>query len=157
MTDALNSLAGAIAKLRNNGIELLSSVAASDADIMAIEKRLGVLLPPSYKSMLSEFGNLAFEGVELFGWTRSGLNATGAPCVIFMTEHDRERELISDQMVLFMVAGYGPSFVLDCAEASTAGEAPVYEISAGGIKRGRDKLADSFGDFFLQEVNRVLD
>lgn len=146
----------AVEILRHSGIEIFSSGGGSDADVAAIERRLGVLLPPSYKAMLSEFGNLSFEGVEIYGWVPSGLDARGAPNLIFMTEGDREKGLISDQMIIFMVAGYGPTMVLDCAEADAAGEAPVYEIATGGMKRGRDRLAHSFGAFFLREVERIV-
>ncbi|RJG40627.1 SMI1/KNR4 family protein [Mesorhizobium sp. DCY119] len=139
----------AIGLLKDRSIDIFSGTGATDADIVAIEARLGVRLPPSYKAMLTQFGTLSFEGIEVYGWTRSGLDGKSIPNVVFATEDDRKRGLISDQMVNFMVAGYGPTFVLDCAEISADGEAPVYEISAGGIKRDRDRLADTFGAFFL--------
>lgn len=146
----------AIRLLKDNGIELLSSVGASEMDVTAIEHRLGVVLPPSYRAMVAEFGNLAFQGIEIYGWTRSGLAADSVPSMIFATESDRKKGLISDRMIIFMVAGYGPTIVLDCAEADAAGEAPVYEIATGGMKHGRDRLADSFGAFFLREVERIV-
>lgn len=146
----------AIGLLKDRSIDIFSGTGATDADIVAIEARLGVRLPPSYKAMLTQFGTMSFEGIEVYGWTRSGLDGKSIPNVVFATEDDRKRGLISDQMVDFMVAGYGPTFVLDCAEIGAEGEAPVYEISAGGIKRGKDRLADTFGTFFLAEVERIL-
>nr|WP_272874795.1 SMI1/KNR4 family protein [Agrobacterium tumefaciens] len=142
--------------MKDRSIDIFSGTGATDADIVAIEARLGVRLPPSYKAMLTQFGTLSFEGIEVYGWTRSGLDGKSIPNVVFATEDDRKRGLVSDQMVNFMVAGYGPTFVLDCAEISADGEAPVYEIPAGGIKRGKDRLADTFGAFFLAEVERIL-
>lgn len=146
----------AIGLLKDRSIDIFSGTGATDADIVAIEARLGVRLPPSYKAMLTQFGTMSFEGIEFYGWTRSGLDGKSIPNVVFATEDDRKRGLISDQMVDFMVAGYGPTFVLDCAEIGAEGEVPVYEISAGGIKRGKDRLADTFGAFFLAEVERIL-
>ncbi len=154
---SLQDYHAAVRVLKENGIEILSSVHASADDMVAMELRLGVNFPPSYKAMLSEFGNMTFEGVEIYGWTRSGLNAKGVPDVVSTTEKDREKGLITGQMIQFMVAGYGPSFVLDCAEADSEGEAPAYEISAGGVARGRDKLADSFGSFLLKEAQRIVE
>lgn len=146
----------AIRRLRDAGIEIFSTVSATSADIAAIEARLGVSLPLSYRAMLSQFGIMSFEGIEVYGWTPSGVDGKSIPNVVFATEEDRKKGLISDQMVDFMVAGYGPTFVLDCAETGTDGEAPVYEIPAGGIKHGKDRLADSFGAFLLKEVERVV-
>ncbi len=59
-------------------------------------------------------------------------------------------------MIPFLTAGYGPFYVMDCAEMNTDGEAPVYEVSTGGYTNGKDKLADSFGEFLRNEVRRTL-
>lgn len=146
----------AIQALTGSGVAMTSSKGARSDEILGIEERLGVALPESYKAMLVEHGCLSFEGQEFYGWTQSGFAARSVSCAVFMTEADRARGLIGSEMITIMATGYGPFMVLDCSE-TVRGEAPVYEISGGGIGYGRCKLSDNFGSFFLEEVKRVLD
>lgn len=75
--------------------------------------------------------------------------------VVFATETSRKERLITDTMIEIGVAGYGPFFFIDCAELDENGEAPVYEAPANGVQNGKDKLADSFGEFLLNEVRSI--
>ncbi|PZO75703.1 MAG: SMI1/KNR4 family protein [Mesorhizobium amorphae] len=156
MASAVDDFSSALQLLRDHGVEPDGAGVMPGAEVDALEKRLGVRLPPSYKAMVSRFGFLEFDTVEIYGLVKAGLDAKGIPNVVFATEGDRAKGLISPQMVRFMDAGYGPSFVLDCALADAAGEAPVFEVSAGGSVEGSDRVADSFGAFVLAEAKRLV-
>ncbi len=145
-----------VRRLRESGIELFGGKSATEEQIEQLELKLDVSLPTSYKKFLSVFGNLVFEGREIYGWTASGFEAKSVPSVFFATKSLRERGIISETMVHFMDSGYGPSFVIDCSKFNNYNEAPVYEVSAGGTSHGCDEIAASFGDFFLEQANDAI-
>jgi SMI1-KNR4 cell-wall len=146
----------AIGKLRENDIEIDYDFPKDDKMIEILESTLGHHLPLSYKKMLSEFGVLGFEGQDIYGLGLQDLEAKSPFNVFYSTDRARHRLEITDKMVKFMVSGYGPYFVLDCGQLDQRGEAPVYEINELGYKHGMKKVADSFGEFLLNEVNMML-
>jgi SMI1-KNR4 cell-wall len=146
----------ALYKLRENNIDVEEPIKFDLALISELERRFGHLLPNSYKQMLRDYGSLEFDATEIYGITINGLDGNSIPNVVFVTEADRSRGEISDKMVEIMVTGYGPYFVLDCGQLDQRGEAPVYEINELGYKHGMKKVADSFGEFLLSEVNMML-
>jgi hypothetical protein len=147
----------ALRTLRESGMDVLGTTGATTEDIRLIEDRLGNRLPPSYRKMLSDFGALEFGTVEIFGWLSQGIDARFITNVVFATERERAAGRITDSMIPFLTSGYGPFFVMDCAEINADGEAAVYEISAGGHEKGKDRLAESFGAFLSEEVSRALE
>ncbi|WFR98760.1 SMI1/KNR4 family protein [Rhizobium tumorigenes] len=147
----------AIRSLRENGIDVLGTKSATEEDVKRIEARLGVILPVSYKKMLSEYGALEFDTVEIYGWLSQGIDAKFVTNVVYATERERANGRISETMIPFLTAGYGPFYVMECAEINADGEAPVYEVSTGGHIHGKDRLADSFGEFLRNEVRRTVE
>lgn len=146
----------AIRALRENDMPVLGTTGATEENIRQIEARLGVSLPPSYRKMLSDFGALEFGTTEIYGWLSQGIDAKFATNVVHTTERDRRDGRISGTMVPFLTSGYGPFFVMDCTDIGLDGEAAIYEISPAGYERGKDRLADSFGAFLIEEVDRAL-
>ncbi|SCB59672.1 SMI1-KNR4 cell-wall [Rhizobium aethiopicum] len=146
----------AIRTLRENKMEILGTTCATDEQIRRVEARLRLSLPPSYKQMLSDFGALEFDTTEIYGWLSQGIDAKFTTNVVYATERARDDDRISRTMVPFLASGYGPFFVMDCAEIGADGEAAIYEVSPGGHQKGIDRLADSFGAFLSEEVDRVL-
>lgn len=59
-------------------------------------------------------------------------------------------------MIRIMASGYGPFFAIDCNQIDANGEAPVYEVSAKGVAQGKSRVAESFGEFFLNEVKALI-
>jgi hypothetical protein len=146
----------AVEKLKNNGVEIDYLIPASDDLIRSLEDRLGVNLPLSYKAMLSEFGILGFGGNDFYGLGKTGLDGKNAPSVVFTTERSRKDREISDTMVRIKASGYGPFYVIDCAETTTPGESPIYELDERGMSYGSKRVADSFGAFVLEHVNEYF-
>ncbi len=153
---SLSDYRSAIEKLRDNGVKIDYQMPASDDLIRALEERLGVDLPISYKAMLSEFGILGFGGNDFYGLGRTGLDGKNAPSVVFTTERSRKEGEISDTMVRIKASGYGPCFVIDCAQSTSPGEAAIYELDERGLSYGSERVADSFGTFLLEDVNEYL-
>lgn len=147
----------AIDLLQRNGIDLMTSIPATPSDVRALGDRLAFDLPPSYVAMLTEFGCLAFEGREFYGWTRAGLDGVGIPNVVFATECERRSGFIPTTMLVIASGGDGSLLVLDGESRGEDGEAAVYEIDGGGASNGRIRRTDSFGAFLLEEAGRAID
>ncbi len=146
----------AIDRLKNNGVEIDYVIPASNELIRSLEHRLGVMLPLSYKAMLSEFGILGFGGNDFYGLGKTGLEGKNAPSVVFTTERSRMEREISPTMVRIKASGYGPYYVIDCAKKSSPDESPIYEVDEKGIQFGIERVSDSFGTFVLEHVNEYF-
>ena len=53
-------------------------------------------------------------------------------------------------------SGYGPYFVIDCAQSTSPGEAAIYELDERRMSYGSERVADGFGTFVLEHVNEYL-
>ncbi|PYE85160.1 SMI1/KNR4 family protein [Phyllobacterium leguminum] len=146
----------AIRLLQNNGLHPLKVRRPALEDIILLERRLNVRLPRSYRAMLLDFGLLQVESISIAGIGNAGLDGTTSSSVVFSTEKDRRNGLITDTMIQIGVTGYGPFYFIDCAEIDANGEAPVWEAQGNGVSYGKAKIANSFGDFLLNEVHSLL-
>jgi SMI1-KNR4 cell-wall len=146
----------AINLLNNSLIEIDEPESIPSNSIELLEERLNTKLPESYKKMLVGFGSLSFGSKDIYGLTHLGMDIASVPNVVFATEDSRSRGEITNKMIEIMPSGYGPNYVLDCGQLDQRGEAPVYEINELGYKHGMKKVADSFGEFLLNEVKMML-
>jgi SMI1-KNR4 cell-wall len=146
----------AINLLTNSSIKIDEPEPIPSNVVELLEARLNTKLPHSYKQMIVDFGSLSFGSKDIYGIIRLGMDVASAPNVVFATEDSRSRSEITDKMIEIMPSGYGTNFVLDCGQLDQRGEAPVYEINELGYKHGMKKVADSFGEFLLNEVRMTL-
>ena len=146
----------AIQMLYEHGIEVDDPISFPAGSIEELEIRLGHPIPHTYKIMLEEYGSLEFEGIEIYGLTRNGVDGKAIPNVVFATENSRHRREITDKMVRIRDSGYGPFFVIDCANIKEGAPAPVLEVSEGGIESGAKLVAMDFAEFLLGEVGLVI-
>jgi hypothetical protein len=152
----------AISMTEAQGWEPAVRFPASASTIAELERRLGITLPEDYKQMLRDVGLLMSNAHDTHGIGRVGLDGGGGRSVLQLTSEGRENGHLAPTMVLIMGSGYGPQFVLDCADTARTGEAPVRMISAGGYQVETETVADSFGAFLLgafllDEVRAALD
>lgn len=145
----------AIELIKKHDLDPMPIKRPSVEDLATLEQRLGVRLPNSYRRMLLDFGILMVDSITISGIGNDGIVGTNSYNVVFATETSRKEGLITDTMVEIGVAGYGPFFFIDCAELDENGEAPVYEAPANGVHNGKDRLADSFGEFLLNEIRSL--
>lgn len=147
----------AVELMQASGREELLRLPQPEPIVDELERKLAVSLPEDYKQMVRDFGILGFQGFEIDGVGSGGVEAEGAPAVAWATLKRREKGLLSPTMVKIMSSGYGPEFVLDCAETPRTGEAPVHMVSLGGQQDDMEKVADSFGEFLLNEVRAAVE
>lgn len=139
--------------LQKENVEYWEGTPGSDELILQIENYLKLRFPPTYKSFLKKSGTITFGGKQIYGTTRSGMDAQSAPCVKWSTERAQKAGDISPTMIRILPSGYGPFFVIDTAEVDEHGESPVYMLPVGGIMAGEKKReAVDFGEFLRKEV-----
>ena len=145
----------AIELMQNSGENIVSTGGASDELILNTETRLGIKFPDDYMYFLKKYGSLFFTGEMFYGLTRSGLESESVPCVIFATESARKLGEVSNKMIYIKDSGYGPLFCLDLE--NICGDTPVIEVSNSN-KADKDTIiiADSFGDFFYNEIKLAV-
>lgn len=152
----------AAALVRTTSAKKRTTGGLSQTFIKKIEGRLGTPMPESFKRFLRDFGYLVIAGQEFYGEVEREAYGGGLPSFVWATEQARARgdALASDLVV--RSSGYGPNYVLACSEMSEIGEAPVYLVSIAydpetdTTQQHREKVADSYGEFFHQEVSGVL-
>lgn len=147
----------AIVMMENSDEDILSVGSISESLIKEAELELGINFPDDYKYFIKKYGVLSFDSEEFYGITKSGLNSTSIPCVIFATKSARERGDISPQMIKIKSSGYGPNFSIDISQCKD-GIAPVVETELS-YKRDNHKaiVANSFGDFLLNEITDAIE
>jgi len=123
--------------------------ASEDANINRVEAELGVTLPPSYRSFLSEFGaSLLVAPYEIAGIdpNRSGDAPPMFSDVVADTRRIRASapDGVFDDLVLISSDGMSHYLYLDTSRHDDSGECPVVVI-APGIER--EDVASSFVEF----------
>ena len=146
----------AIKMMESTGEEILFTGGVSDKDITDAESRLGLEFPLDYKYFLGIYGSLSFEGESFYGLTQFGLDVGEIPCVIFATESALKRTDISNNMIYIKASGYGPLFSLHLSDSKK--HSPVVETSLSYKRHKEIKiLANSFGDFFYDEIKAAIE
>jgi hypothetical protein len=119
---------------------------------------LGVQLPPTYDRFLRELGVGGFGGAEFYG-VIAGDRTPVVPNAIGLTLDERKTTDLPSAYVIVGDTGDGDWYDLDTAHPDADGEAPVLVWMPGVPPEDAgppEKVADSFGSFFLDRVQRAL-
>ena len=76
------------------------------------------------------------------------------PNGVWLTLKERGGIGLDPAYVIIGEGGDGTYYSLDTRQVDNAGEAPVFRLSVDG--KHSEKVADSFGDYFLEAVRRVI-
>ena len=93
-------------------------------------------------------------GLEVFGLINDNFENSTIPNGIWLTLNERRGIGLHPAYVLIGDGGDGTFYGLDTRQVGSSGEAPVVRLSADG--KHSEKVADSFGDYFLEAVKRVI-
>jgi len=118
------------------------------------EAVLGLAFSPSYRQFLLELGSGAIDGFEVYGVIDEDFTSSAVPDAIWMTLEARRDFGLAPRYVIIGALGDGTYDCLDTAHPDRTGEVPVVQLSAEGEDPVR--LADSFGEYFLMEVEDAL-
>lgn len=127
--------------------------------IVKAEAALKHSFPPTYRTFLARYGCGDIRGCEIYGVINDDLVNSGIPDAIWLTLRERMSNTDCDKLILVAASGYGSYFAIDCAQPSEAGEHPIVEWWPGH-PRSHDnprKIANDFGEFFLQEIRNSLE
>jgi hypothetical protein len=125
-----------------------------EALVARAEAALGLVFPPSYRQFLLELGCGDVAGFEVYGVVDEDFTESAVPDAIWLTLEERQSAGLDPRFVVIGALGDGTYDCLDTAHVDAAGEAPVVQLSADF--EDPVKLADSFGEYFLTEVESAL-
>ncbi len=117
------------------------------------EAALGIGFPPSYRQFLLELGAGDIAGFEVYGVVNDDFDDARVPDAIALTL-DARRAGLDPRYVLIGTLGDGSHDYLDTAHPDASGEFPVVQLSSEF--EDPVTLADSFGAYFLDEVQDAL-
>ena len=118
------------------------------------ERVLGLTFPPSYRRFLLEMGCGGINGLEVFGLISDNFEHSTVPNGIWLTLTERRRIGLHPAYVLIGEGGDGTFYALDTRQVGKGNEALVVRLSVDG--KQSERVADSFGDYFLEAVRRVV-
>jgi len=149
----LSSLKDAVKILNANTSRADFLGPVSDDDLSKSSELIGLEFPPGYEAFLKQLGVGAFSDAEFYGIIANKVPGTSAPSVTWRTLDDRETAGLPHHLVPIMSSGYGPLFCLDASNRSDDGEYAVVLWEPSNDESNPPQLiADSFGDFFLNEI-----
>jgi len=125
-----------------------------EALVARAEAALGLVFPPSYRQFLLELGCGSVGGFEVYGLVDDDFTHSAVPDAIWLTLEERRNVGLDPRYVVIGTLGDGTLDCLDTVHLDREGEAPVVQLSAEG--EDPVKLADSFGEYFLTEVESAL-
>ena len=118
------------------------------------ESALGVTFPPSFRCFLLEMGCGDINGLEVFGLVDENFENSTVPNSIWLTLKKRRTIGLDPAYIVIAEGGDGTFHGLDTRQVGPDREATVVLLSVNGKNSG--KVADSFGEYLLEEVRRTL-
>jgi hypothetical protein len=154
---AISSLNEALDVLERNSDSTHLVGPASDSTIELVEARLGVILPPSYKTFLARVGGGSIGGYDIYG-VMPDAEAPGSPNVIWGTETARASFGLPHQFVPLVEFDDSSALALDTGRTAQDGESPVVRLWPGeeGDRLIDRDAAPNFGAFLLDLSRRLF-
>ena len=142
--DPIDSL---IAKSREGGHDVWISGPQPEAAIHELERKLGVAMPPSYRTFLAQYGGLGIADWFVSGILDGDAIGEGTGWLYADTIRFREDFGIPESMLIIQPDEDAP-YCLDVSNRGSDGECPVvcYELHSGHAGR----MAETFLEWLLQ-------
>ncbi len=156
MTDAMTCFARAVHCLEDHADRIDVAGPVGEADLALASTLLGLEFPLSYRAYLQTFGAGAFGTVEIYGIIAGRLPGRAAPSVVWRTLDERARCGMPHRLIPILDSGYGPLICLETTQVTADGECAVVEWSPSIGQAPTERIADSFGAFFLQEIEAAF-
>lgn len=129
-------------EIKNLGLELDSTLPATNENIEELENTLSIKLGEEYKTFLQEFGTLEVQYLEFYGYFKEN---KGLPSSISATLNAREIiENFSKDLIVFYERGDGTFYC-------TNSEDEVFECNYNRY----NKLGESFKDFIINKIKNI--
>lgn len=116
------------------------------------EAALGVRYPESYRRFLLEYGAGSVGSAEFYGVIDENWDDSSVPDGVWCTLSERHQSGMPDHLVVIGDTGSGMLYVIDTSEPG----GPVYVLAPWDLAGVRQRVADDFGEYFLQRVSAAL-
>ncbi len=124
--------------------------------IKQVEERLNTRFPDSYHYFLQELGVGNFGDKEFYGIINGHLDHPSLPNMIWLNENRFKNDLLPKGFLVIYIYGDGSPVCINTKIVDEYGESPVGILNIPNKENTFEKIADSFGDFFLSMLLRVL-
>jgi hypothetical protein len=157
MMTAMSDLDAALVITQDNASSADFFGPAPEENIDAAERMLNLRFPPSYRKFLQTLGVGAFNDAEFYGIIANKVPGSSVPSMVWRTLEDRNLAGYPKTHITIMSSGYGPIYCLDGSIVTPEQEYPVVEWTpATSVVNPGERLAESFGAFFLDELTRRI-
>ncbi len=131
-----------------------------DQSILLAEEVLGILFPKTYKNFLKLFGSGGLGPVEIYGLTRDYQKDFQSGCVpnaIWLTLDERKDDYLPKHFIIISDTGDGYWYCLDASQKNADGEYPVVIWGLHMPEKDKEKVAEDFGEFLLEQTKNALE
>lgn len=128
--------------------------------IKAAENILGLKFPPMYRLFLKKYGCGGLGYVEVYGLTKESspdFEKPGIPDGIWLTLEERKTGGLPNHFIIISDTGDGYWYCLDSSCSNLNSEYPVIIWGLDIPEKNKEKVADDFGEFLLQQIENSLD
>lgn len=131
-----------------------------DALIVSAENALALKFPPTYRLFLKKYGCGGFRGFEIYGLTKDhsvNFENLSIPNAIWLTLDERKDDYLPHHFIIISDTGDGYWYCLDSSQPNSEGEYPVVIWGLDMAEKDKEKVAEDFGEFLLNELKQRLD
>jgi hypothetical protein len=128
--------------------------------ICSAEEALNLIFPPSYKVFLEKYGAGGVNGSEIYGLTKSSKKpflTPGVPDAIWLTLDERKDDYLPKHFIIISDTGDGYWYCLDASQKNADGEYPVVIWGLHMPEKDKEKVAEDFGEFLLEQTKNALE
>lgn len=129
----------------------------SEKLIKYAEEVLGINFPPTYRCFLMQYGCGDIEGLEIYGIIDEDFETPGIPDGIWLTLDERKTGGLPSHFIIISSTGDGYWYCLDASQPNSEGEYPVVIWGLGIPENKKEKVAEDFGEFLLNELTNALE
>ena len=124
--------------------------------IFKAEQILNIKFPPSYRYFLKNYSCSGFNGLEIGGIINENFENHGIRDAVGITIDGINSKEIPSHFFYISDTGDGFYYYLDSSHVNEEGEYPVVIWAYGMDENKKEKVAEDFGEFLLEQVQQAL-
>ena len=128
----------------------------SEELILKAEKALSIKLPPTYRLFVKTYGYGDIISNEIYGLVNDNFINSSSCNAVWLTLDERKKNYILPHFIHIASTGDGFYYYLDSSQVNAEGEYPVVIWTSGMPEHKKEKVAEDFGEFLLEQVQQAL-
>lgn len=149
---SVNELKRALEIIRNNDSADFEGEKTEEL-VLKAEHFLGVTFPPSYRLFLKSLGCGDVNGIEFYGLINDSFEHSTVPNAIWLT-NDLRKRFNAPLSLVFVAESSEGFYAIDLNKTGLDSEAAVVDWNTEKAQGPFDIVADDFGCFVLDKLNR---